>query len=328
MLNHARTLLLNAKPSNDFGVYPGEEYIPPGYTPVVLPSYLQRIRAELFGTAPDRMLLNYRGRQLLQMIHGTELEEFLLELDPRVTYSATDDSLFRHPYGLGARQYDGSATRLYLQGNFGQDPAVTGISRRRWRVEVFSELVYVTALTAQREQTVTSVTAADDLAGPISLPGTDLSFYFREATPGDTVSAYNFLSETQFGGTAGYDKSGLTAAMSWSAFTDADWAAFTGDDWSRFIGDGDYVSESIADAKWLFQLDTRPRRDLGAVSAALARVGDETDYDLFGVASGLSRSEPFKTFRALWHEHAQLPYKLGGLVLAYIYQTERVRLGS
>lgn len=36
-------------------------------------------------------------------------------------------------------------------------------------------------------------------------------------------------------------------------------------------------------------------------------------------------SEPYKTFRALWENHAYLDYRLSGLLLALVYRTEAIR---
>jgi hypothetical protein len=43
---------------------------------------------------------------------------------------------------------------------------------------------------------------------------------------------------------------------------------------------------------------------------------------------GLSRSEPWNTFRELWRRHQETPYQLGGALLALIYRTEEVRRGQ
>jgi hypothetical protein len=86
MINHARTLLLNVRGSTSSRESIGEEYIPPNYTPTVLPTYLQTLRRILFGAAPDRYFLNFRAHELLAHLHTTELGEYVYALDPRVTY--------------------------------------------------------------------------------------------------------------------------------------------------------------------------------------------------------------------------------------------------
>lgn len=326
MINHARNLLLNVKSTNDFATYPAEEYVPETFAPVVLPSYLRRVRTELFGSRPDRMLLNYRGQQLLQLLHSTELREFVLDLDPRITYNPTQAALFQHPYGIGFRQFAGAPQHLHLFGELGQDPAVDGISRRRWMIEVENGEVLVRAIRPPADIVAVEIETSSNLSGPIYLPGTELGFYFRDAESESAVSEYNFLSETALMGLGSYSAANVTG-MAWESFSLAQWAAFTGMDWHLFGGVGG-VGDSAEYVEWMVQLDSRPKRDLGVVASALESLGDETTYELFGVSAGLANKEPFKTFRALWHDHTQLPYKLGGLLLAYIYQTERTRLSS
>ena len=87
MLNHFRNLLLNI----DGSIQPGfdflaEEIVPAEYVAVGLPYALATLRAILFGVNPDRAMLNYRLRQFLALLHCTELREYVLALDPRITY--------------------------------------------------------------------------------------------------------------------------------------------------------------------------------------------------------------------------------------------------
>lgn len=84
MVNHLRTLLLNGPQVADA---PGEQYVP-AYRPLSLPSYLNDIRARLFGATPDRTMLNYRLAQYMTLLHATELKKFVIDLDPRITYTA------------------------------------------------------------------------------------------------------------------------------------------------------------------------------------------------------------------------------------------------
>ena len=66
MFNHIRTLLLNLPPVVAASGFPGEEIVPDTFQSLTLPGYLQTARAALFGTNPDRAMLNYRLRQFLQ----------------------------------------------------------------------------------------------------------------------------------------------------------------------------------------------------------------------------------------------------------------------
>lgn len=93
MLNHARMLLMNKSTGALQGfAYLGDEAVAPNYLELDLPSYLLSLRAVLFGTNPDRHFLNYRLRQFLTLIHSTPLVQFVLDLDPRITYSIGTDT--------------------------------------------------------------------------------------------------------------------------------------------------------------------------------------------------------------------------------------------
>lgn len=84
MINHGRTLLLNQKSGDLLQI--GEEFIPPEFVPRTLPASLLVLREKIFGESPDRVMLNFRAYQLLQIVHGTELRDLLLDLDHRMTY--------------------------------------------------------------------------------------------------------------------------------------------------------------------------------------------------------------------------------------------------
>jgi len=95
MFNHARTLLLNVAGSNSSGLaYIGDDLIPLEYASLALNTPLLNIRQHLFGAAPDHAMLNYRAYQLLSMIEKTELQEFVTDLDSRITYEFGSDNVF------------------------------------------------------------------------------------------------------------------------------------------------------------------------------------------------------------------------------------------
>ena len=92
MFNHARTLLLNISgPNNPGPDYLGEELVPYKYAARTLSTPLQNIRRQLFGAEPDRAMLNYRANQLLSTIEKTSLQEFVTDLDSRLTYKFGED---------------------------------------------------------------------------------------------------------------------------------------------------------------------------------------------------------------------------------------------
>lgn len=94
MFNHARTLLMNISGEPGYlPYYPGDELIPQEYRPVQLPAWLDVFRMRFFGANPDRALLNYRVAEIMQTIAATELQSYVLELDPRITYSSYPQQL-------------------------------------------------------------------------------------------------------------------------------------------------------------------------------------------------------------------------------------------
>ena len=68
----------------------------------------------------------------------------------------------------------------------------------------------------------------------------------------------------------------------------------------------------------------RPQKDMGRIAEDLTRLGEQNFLQLFG----LKGEEPYKTFKSLWYDHTELPYKLGALLLAIAYRSEEVRSGS
>lgn len=73
----------------------------------------------------------------------------------------------------------------------------------------------------------------------------------------------------------------------------------------------------------------RPQLDLGELDAMLQTTVDRTMLDQIFYGDGASviegPTEPFRTFRNLWHSHPLLAYRLGGLLLGCIYRTEAIR---
>ncbi len=91
MVNHIRTLLLN-----EMGLpgFPGEAFVFGNYRPRVLPRPLANIRARLFGSSPDRIMLNYRLQQFMGLLHATDAVSFVTAKDPRTTYDKVRDPVF------------------------------------------------------------------------------------------------------------------------------------------------------------------------------------------------------------------------------------------
>lgn len=93
MINHARTLLMNVDGGAGLPAYPGEQIIDPAFRALNLPADLDKVRTALFGTDPDRTMLNYRCWQLLGLTQASPLAGYLTSLDPRITYGFDDTTL-------------------------------------------------------------------------------------------------------------------------------------------------------------------------------------------------------------------------------------------
>lgn len=74
-----------------------------------------------------------------------------------------------------------------------------------------------------------------------------------------------------------------------------------------------------------FKVDiySRPRRDLGQLCDAASRLGEPVYNYLFG----LTKAEPFQTFRELFFRKRELPLRLSALVCALVYRSEEARRG-
>jgi hypothetical protein len=113
MINHARTLLLNrsgaTRPAPDFFL---EEYVDPAYRPIPLSSLLSAFQRALIGAADDAYA-NYRLWQYLGILHATEFESYVLELDPRVTYRH-ERSIVNSAFGTSYVELNAEAGGLEL----------------------------------------------------------------------------------------------------------------------------------------------------------------------------------------------------------------------
>lgn len=185
MINHARTLLLNQPGATSQRQDIGEEYIPPTFVPRELPTYLQTVRRVLFGSTPDRYFLNFRARELMQLLHQTELGEFVYALDSRVTYWPENNAPFF-----------GSDTKISIAPNNGNSSAALfvsgsdvadlggGKSLREYVIEVGSGIVTATLMSPALASTATLV-ITDGSSQPVQLPQSALSFRLVNPTAGD-----------------------------------------------------------------------------------------------------------------------------------------------
>lgn len=167
MLNHGRTLLMNA--SHLAEAITGEEYVPESFRPITtLPTAVRKVRSILFGTDPDRYMLNLRLHQLMPLIHICGLEQYLLAYDSRITYWPIKQDVFRTAFGV-ATERQGGTGNIYLQGAMAADVAA-GRIYYQWQVEVVDDGVSVQQLVPQLGAAViTSGDYTDGLSSRIPL---------------------------------------------------------------------------------------------------------------------------------------------------------------
>jgi len=181
MINQLRTLLLNQSAvAIPLPGYPGEEFVPADYMPRTLPDGLATVHSLLFGVAPDRAMLNMRLRQLLGLIHSTELAEFVYALDPRVTYwPPRNDSLFSSLDNVPTITNIVGTNVLYIMGS--PTPFTDGDKLYySFLIEVVNGTdVTIQSLTDAIPIITENYTVSAGLSSLVPLPNTDLQFRFQ-----------------------------------------------------------------------------------------------------------------------------------------------------
>jgi hypothetical protein len=262
MFNHARTLLLNISGSNNPGAsYLGEELVPVEYKAISLPSFLENVRRSLFGADPDRAMLNYRIRQLLTLFDGTDLQQYITDLDNRITYSLGKDNVFakHETWEPVVSRYGGTDDDIATISGTPERPDFTGKMFYQFDIDILSS----TVIQIKRQTP--------------PLKSQNLSLALTDALS----PAYDLF----------------------------------------YTGHSLYVNTTNSGAAWTISGYLRPQLSLSDISTQLESCGDDVLTELFGT----KREEPWNTFRNLWYDHPELPYKLGGLVLALIYRTDKAR---
>jgi hypothetical protein len=249
VINKSRTLLLNRSGSG-FINRPGEEYISPEFSKIEkLPNYLSSIRTALYGASPDWLFENYKTKQYMSVLHGTDLRDFVTNLDSRITYDPFDTSMLRGTFG----PYSSKPGLRFIGTPPGPDE--TGVSILRWRISSVDEG------TTTVEQLTPRLPPRNAQCGIPDIVFDGLAIQF-EPSPG-TVWNVEYRRRP-----------------------------------SRSIGETVYILENSTPQYW---------------------------NDLFGTGTHRGSSEPWKTFRSLWLNHKQAPYRLGGMLLALIYGMEARR---
>lgn len=324
MINHARNLLMNVLPDTSQRQYVGEEIIPADYRPVVLPSYLRTLRTALFGTEPDRVFLNTRVRELLHMLHTTELAPYVYNLDPRATYWPENPNFFytiQNQIQAYKAQKD-LPGRLFIIGGLSADN-VRGKAIREYSIEIkapeisalrantlastSSANVAITLIDSRLTTTTAPLQLSGGLSQRVKLADTNLNVQFSSAVgPPPPIlllleNTGRMLTEDAF-------------------FIEIEPAT----DFSEILAmRAPVVDEatSLIGARWRIETIAKPAPILTTSLPTLEILGEPLFLELFG----LSSDEPFNTFRNLWFDHPQAIYRLAGLTLALIYRTEVIR---
>lgn len=310
MINHARTLLLNQPGKNYTPGFLGEEYTPANYVPVSVPSYVVFPRKILFGTDPDKVFLNFRARELMGLIHATELAEFVYSFDPRVTYWPEDrNEFFSAPTALAINKTAGyTRAKIYTQGQPTADN-----NRGRVFNDYVVQLLEDSGNISAAINSVSSFDAAtqpltfaaenSNLSNKVQVPNSGLSLQFSDL---DTVTAESLLLEE-------FDYELLTQDYSALTLEAGDILPFSAPPVSKLV----LASDSIM-AAWQLQTYARPSPAIKICLPKLELLGEPLFLELFGVRNDI---EPYVTFKNIWFDHPAPNYRLAAFVLAMIYRT-------
>lgn len=185
MINHIRNLLMNVKKAGFAPDFPGEEYIPETFVPRKLNTSLRLARQLLFGETPDRLYLNYRMRQLMMLLHSTELAEYVYHFDRRITYLPfPKDDLFEGVFGMTIKQIEGTDDRLYVRGEHVANEA-QGQVEQLWDIIVTSSTKV--RVDKRREPFASleyDIDYSKGLTSPVPLQGSALTVQWHEVPVG------------------------------------------------------------------------------------------------------------------------------------------------
>ena len=158
--------MLNADGRKSPGyAFPGEEAVPPEFRPRKLPAAAAGAWSVLFGKNPDRLLMNYRLAEYLNLLHATDLAGYVTGLDPRITYTpgrAIPGSAFEP-------SVEGSTAPIYFFGDPSPDDAL-GRLVRSWRIETLSgNRASVRRETSPISDRIVDLSPAAGLSGAVAL---------------------------------------------------------------------------------------------------------------------------------------------------------------
>lgn len=190
MINHARTLLLNLSGSDAHSVV-GSEYVPEDFVAKTLSPELASVRRTIFGSDPDQVFMNYRVRQCLVMLHSTELDEYVRQLDNRITYDTTfkHDMVTTTAFRRSIRRVRGAKFKSHLAGDLEANEA-KGRCVYRWRIRVVdADTVNVARRAHEVGDEELAVTVSGGLSSPIPLHGSSLTARLSVPAADDSLAA-------------------------------------------------------------------------------------------------------------------------------------------
>lgn len=150
------------------------------------------VRQALFGPSADRAMMNFRVREVLNLLHATELAHYVTDLDPRITYwPPHSDKLSRAlAFGATVSQVAGDPVALNFRGS---PPVAVGTIYQRWLVTVLDSANVQVNREIEPTSSVTSAyVITDTLSNAIPLTGSNLSVQF--AQPGSDLPSWLIIA--------------------------------------------------------------------------------------------------------------------------------------
>jgi hypothetical protein len=133
---------MNVDGSNNPGpLFFGEEAVPKSFRELEYPTFIEDVRQKLFGSNPDRSMLNYRLRQLMEVLHSTDdLAGHVRDFDPRITYtdSLRTDIFAEESFQPVITQIAGASADLHVQSG-PTAPDLTGRVFHQYTVSTISD---------------------------------------------------------------------------------------------------------------------------------------------------------------------------------------------
>lgn len=167
MINHIRTLLLNRAATELTDA--GDAYVPPAYTVKSVNGHAVTVRNALFGSAPDRLLMNFRLYQLLKVVRVSTLAAFETRDDSRITYDALLARAFPDVFGAVLVTVDDRVTIVNSE-TPAYDVDASGVTRHKLRLTIGASTVTWRWLSASRSDITLPKPAASGGTISVSAP--------------------------------------------------------------------------------------------------------------------------------------------------------------